>query len=409
MNKHIAISDYQYELPDEKIAKFPVEPRDSSKLLVAIGESVETASFAAIGDYLDENAFLVFNNTKVIPARLYFKKSTGAYIELFLLHPVLPSPVIARAMEAAGSSEWICMIGNKKKWKGEVLQAVFNIGKETIKLTAELTDHEKNQVKLTWHSQDNAEREIYFSTLVKAFGEIPLPPYLNRETEEKDLETYQTVYSLHDGAVAAPTAGLHFTEEVLKGLRDKGIGSGFVTLHVGAGTFQPVKVQNAVEHTMHSEQVIFSLGFIEELKANLACVLPVGTTSMRSLESLYWFGAKLFLNQGQQFFIEKLYAYQHKKEMLPTAEEALEAIVRFMQTNNLDQLHGETEIFIFPGYEFRICRGIITNFHQPGSTLLLLIAALIGEERWKELYDYALKNDFRFLSYGDSSLLIPSK
>ncbi len=409
MNKHIAISDYQYELPDEKIARFPVEPRDSSKLLVAIGESVETASFSGISEYLDDQSFLVFNNTKVIPARLYFKKSTGAYIELFLLHPVLPSPVIAQAMEATGTAEWICMIGNKKKWKGEILAAVFSIGDESVELTAELTDHEKNQVKLTWKSPDNPGKEIYFSTLVRSFGEIPLPPYLNRETEEKDLETYQTIYSLHDGAVAAPTAGLHFTDEVLSKIKARGIGSGFVTLHVGAGTFQPVKVENAVEHTMHSEQMIFSLGFIEALKSNLSCVLPVGTTSMRSLESLYWFGVKLFLKEGQQFFIEKLYAYQHEKDTLPSAEESLEAIISFMKAGNLDQLHGETEIFIFPGYEFRICRGIITNFHQPGSTLLLLIAALIGEERWKELYAYALENDFRFLSYGDSSLLIPSK
>ncbi len=402
MIKPIDIAGYRYPLPDEKIARFPVEPRDRSKLLVAKGHTLETAVFSQIDTFLPENSFLVFNDTRVIPARLHFRKSTGAVIELFLLQPVSPTPVIATAMECTGSCQWTCMIGNKKKWKEERLTSMIKAEDKEITVEASLSDADQNLVTFSWTG------DVIFSELIRAFGEIPLPPYLNRKTEAKDLDTYQTVYSVHDGAVAAPTAGLHFTDEVFSKIRDKGIDTGFITLHVGAGTFQPVKTQNAVEHTMHSEQMVFSRSFIQALKRNLSCVIPVGTTSMRSLESLYWFGVMLIKEQAPGgFFIPKLYPYSDLGNILPSAEASLSSILEYMDNQGSEELRGETEIFIFPGYQFRICRGIITNFHQPGSTLLLLIAALTGGDCWKTIYDFALNNDYRFLSYGDSSLLLP--
>ncbi|MFT6205386.1 MAG: S-adenosylmethionine:tRNA ribosyltransferase-isomerase [Spirosomataceae bacterium] len=252
-------------------------------------------------------------------------------------------------------------------------------------------------------------KSLSFAALVKAFGEMPLPPYMNRKAEAEDLETYQTVYSKHDGAVAAPTAGLHFTQNVLNDLAEQGFKSDFVTLHVGAGTFQPVKADNALEHEMHEEQVVFSIDFIKNLLANSGCVIPVGTTSMRSLESLYWFGVKLSKRENSEeqlpFYIAQNYAYEHEEKELPTIEKSLTTTISFMEKSRLNQLVGETQIYIFPGYKMRVCKGIITNFHQPKSTLLLLISALIGDN-WRQIYEYALENDFRFLSYGDSSLLM---
>lgn len=291
------------------------------------------------------------------------------------------------------------MIGNKKRFKEKVTATVtpLSIG-EGVVLTAELIDQEKNYVKFSWNND-----KLTFAEIVNFFGQIPLPPYLKRETEQKDYETYQTVYSKKDGAVAAPTAGLHFTAQVFEALAQKGIKHDFVTLHVGAGTFQPIKVQNVVEHKMHCEQIVFDKSFIINLLQNNGFVIPVGTTSMRSLESLYWFGVKLLMGE-EEFFIEKLFPYNRAETF--TAEESLEAILNFMTERNLSQIIGETEIFIFPGYQFQICKGIITNFHQPDSTLILLVAALVGEN-WRKIYDYALNNNFRFLSYGDSSLLIP--
>lgn len=392
------LEKYTYHLPDERIARFPVEPRDISKLLVYRQAEINEDRFYNLVKHLPQKSFLVFNNTKVIPARLFFQKSSGALIEIFLLNPVEPSIIISQVMETTQSCTWACMIGNKKRLKGKLIGTYTVHEKDDLELVAELIDSEKNYVRFSWNNPD-----LTFAEIVKYFGQIPLPPYLKRDTEEKDYQTYQTVYSKNDGAVAAPTAGLHFTEKVLFDLVDQDINYDFVTLHVGAGTFQPIKVQNIVEHQMHSEQIVFEKTFIRQLSQNLDFVIPVGTTSMRSLESLYWFGVKLL--QGQtDFFIEKLFPYQSTQSI--SAKASIQAILDYMEAGNIEQLIGETEIFIFPGYQFSICKGIITNFHQPDSTLILLVAALVGEN-WKKIYDFALENNFRFLSYGDSSLLIP--
>lgn len=392
------LEKYTYHLPDERIARFPVEPRDTSKLLVYKNAAIKEDRFYRLVEYLPKESFLVFNNTKVIPARLFFQKESGGIIEIFLLNPVEPSTVISQVMETTQTCTWACMIGNKKRLKGKLLGTHTIHTTNDLELVAELVDSEKNYVQFSWNNAT-----LTFAEIVKYFGQIPLPPYLKRQTEEKDYQTYQTVYSKNDGAVAAPTAGLHFTEKVLFDLVEHDINYDFITLHVGAGTFQPIKVQNVVEHQMHSEQIVFDKAFIEQLARNLSFVIPVGTTSMRSLESLYWFGVKLL--QGQNtFFIEKLFPYQQSEVI--SAEASIKAILDYMDAQNIAQLVGETEIFIFPGYQFRICKGIITNFHQPDSTLILLVAALVGDN-WQKIYDFALENNFRFLSYGDSSLLIP--
>lgn len=401
---NIDLEKYNYQLPDDRIARFPVEPRHSSKLLIYKDLHISEDVFSTIKNHLPENSFLVFNNTKVIPARLFFQKKNGVVIEIFLLNPVEPNNIVSQAMETTETCTWACMIGNKKRFKEKVVGTynievgAYGIRPEGVELTAELVDLENNYVKFSWNNS-----ELTFAEIVKFFGQIPLPPYLKRETEQKDYETYQTVYSKNDGAVAAPTAGLHFTEQVFEDLAQKNIKHDFVTLHVGAGTFQPIKVQNVVDHKMHCEQIVFDKTFIANLLQNIDFVIPVGTTSMRSLESLYWFGIKL-LTGNQDFFIEKLFPYNQAEPFI--VEESLQAILDFMTENNLSQLIGETEIFIFPSYKFKICKGIITNFHQPDSTLILLVAALVGEN-WQKIYDYALQNNFRFLSYGDSSLLIP--
>ncbi|AWV99923.1 S-adenosylmethionine:tRNA ribosyltransferase-isomerase [Arcticibacterium luteifluviistationis] len=399
----IRIEDFNYSLPESQIAKYPLSPRDSSKLLVFKNKEIRSEAFSSLASEVPENAHLVFNNTKVIPARLFFRKQTGALIEIFLLEPILPSKVISQVMESTESTTWMCMIGNKKKWKDEVLSLdiPFENG-TTINVKAELVNREENTISFKWTDK------ISFAELVKVFGEIPLPPYLNRKTEEKDKETYQTVYSESDGAVAAPTAGLHFTDSTFKSLKKRGIKTSFITLHVGAGTFQPVKTENALEHHMHSEQIVFSKDFLKSLLKHDGPVIPVGTTSMRSLESLYWFALKIRGNKEAHipFKIEKLYPYGFEENDLPSKKEAIEVILEYMENQNFETLIGDTEIYIFPGYKPRLCEGIITNFHQPKSTLLLLISSLIGD-KWKELYDFALENDYRFLSYGDSSLILP--
>ncbi len=396
------IEKYNYVLPDEKIARFPVEPRDTSKLLIYRQGKIEETLFRELKEYIPENTFLVFNNTKVIPARLFFEKKNGVLIEIFLLNPVLPSSIVSQAMETTGSCVWVCMIGNKKRFKEKVF-ANYTISTEhesiDLELGAELIDSEQNLVKFTWNDD-----RMSFASIVKFFGQIPLPPYLKRQTEHRDYETYQTVYSQKEGAVAAPTAGLHFTDRVFEELASKEVKHDFVTLHVGAGTFQPIKVKNVLEHPMHCEQIVFERSFIKNLLDNANFVIPVGTTSMRSLESLYWFGVKL-LQGEERFFIEKLFPYESIEQEI-SLENSLKAILRWMEHNQFDTIIGETEIFIFPSYRFRVCKGIITNFHQPDSTLMLLVGALVGDD-WKKIYDFALENDFRFLSYGDSSLLIP--
>jgi S-adenosylmethionine:tRNA ribosyltransferase-isomerase len=397
--QEIKLSDYTYDLPDERIAKFPLPKRDESKLQVYQHGQITHDIFKNLTDYLPKNCTLVFNNTKVIPARIHFQKSTGAIIQLFLLHPVLPTSVINLAMEVTQECVWECMIGNRKRWKkGDILTQNISIEGQTIEVKAEVYDEEKNHVKLSWTNG------LSFVNLIQSLGQIPLPPYLNREAELADYDTYQTVYSEKKGAVAAPTAGLHFTDEVLQNIEKQGVKQEFLTLHVGAGTFQPIKVENIIEHKMHNEQIVISKQNIENLLANLDNIIPVGTTSMRTLESLYWYGVQLIADKNSPFFVEKLYPYQH--ENLPTPTDSLNAILQKMETHNEVEITGETEIFIFPGYQFQLCKGIITNYHQPESTLILLIAAIIGED-WRKVYDEAIKNDYRFLSYGDSSLLLP--
>jgi S-adenosylmethionine:tRNA ribosyltransferase-isomerase len=412
----IQLTDFDYNLPDERIARYPADPRDSSKLLVYQSGQISHQSFQNLTDFLPESAFLVFNDTKVIPARLFFQKPTGSVIEVFLLQPHSPTRFVHEAMLVTDSCVWECMIGNKKRWKNdEVLSLKFEMSGLKFDVEAALIEREQNLVRFSWKNESASKTA--FVDVVQALGQIPLPPYLKRKTESQDIETYQTVYSKAEGAVAAPTAGLHFTERVFEQMAYKNIGHSFVTLHVGAGTFMPVKVQNVATHTMHSEQVVYTRQLIEDLIKHNGKVISVGTTSMRSLESLYWFGVKLLsdcklknvttsiVNQGERLFkIEKLYPYS-VQEPVP-ATESLQAILDYMTANEMSQLVGETEIMILPSYPFKICKGLITNYHQPESTLMLLVAAFVGND-WRRIYDEALANSYRFLSYGDSSLLLP--
>lgn len=395
----IELKDYQYILPEDRIAKFPLEKRDHSNLLHYQNGKINHHHFFDLPDLLESNSLLVYNNTKVIPARLIFQRETGARIEIFLLQPVFPSTVIPEIMLSTHDVTWEVMIGNAKKWKdGEVLRGQVHYQGKLLILEARLEDRERQLVSFHWDSH-----EIPFVALVEASGEVPLPPYLNRKPVAEDKSRYQTVYSKKEGAVAAPTAGLHFTEEVFRKLRTKGIAEAELTLHVSAGTFQPIKVSNIREHTMHSEQIHIQRETIEQLIDQEGKTIAVGTTSVRSLESLYWYGVKILEENNPDFFIEKLFPYQ-KRHPLPSKKEALGAILRQMDQKKSTEIMGSTEIFIFPGYPFQMIDGLITNFHQPGSTLILLIAAVVGRE-WKKIYQEALDQDYRFLSYGDSSLL----
>ncbi|AFL85624.1 S-adenosylmethionine:tRNA-ribosyltransferase-isomerase (queuine synthetase) [Belliella baltica DSM 15883] len=394
----LKLSDYEYTLPEEKIAKFPLEKRDASKLLHFKDGKIEHLQFAQLPDLVPVGSLMVFNNTKVIPARLIFQRSTGAKIEIFLLKPIAPTTVINEVMIKTETVSWECMIGNLKKWKtDEILSGEVIYQNKIIKLNASLIDQENRIVKFTW------DAEVPFVSIVEASGEVPLPPYLNRKPTEEDRPRYQTVYSKNEGAVAAPTAGLHFTDKVLQKLAANKVKEEFLTLHVGAGTFQPIKTETITAHNMHSEQVVVSISTIQNITEHTQQLIAVGTTSMRSLESLYWFGVKLLREEGHEFLIPKLYPYQDF-DQLPTRKESFETILTFMKKNNLSEITGSTEIFIMPGYNFKVCDGLVTNFHQPGSTLILLIAAFT-KKYWKQIYKEALENDYRFLSYGDSSLL----
>jgi S-adenosylmethionine:tRNA ribosyltransferase-isomerase len=395
----IDLRDYEYTLPDERIAKFPLEKRDSSKVLHYREGEIQHYYFYDIPDLLPSDSLLVYNDTKVIPARLIFQRETGAKIEIFLLAPTAPTTVIPEIMLAKHPVTWETMIGNAKKWKdSEVLQGHVSVAGREVTLSARLIDRELKRVEFLWD-----DPQVAFVDLVEASGELPLPPYLNRRPNEDDKSRYQTVYSKKEGAVAAPTAGLHFTEEVFAKLRQKGIREAQVTLHVSAGTFQPIKVDNVLEHPMHSEQIQINRETILKLLENQGKTVAVGTTSVRTLESLYWFGVKLIERKGEDFFISKLFAYE-KRDFTPSKVEALQAILTWMDREGHDTILGQTEIFIFPGYTFRMIEGLITNFHHPGSTLILLIATILGED-WKKVYGEAQAKDYRFLSYGDSSLL----
>ena len=403
----IFIDEYDYHLADERIAKFPLPRRDASKLLVYKNSSISESTFSEIAGFLPENSLLVYNNTRVIQARLIFRKETGARIEVFCLEPLLPADY-AQSLGTTNNCTWKCMVGNLKKWKDGKLSKSLEISGEYCVFNAELLQTEGNThtVHFSW---DNSN--IHFADILENAGELPIPPYLHRKTEESDLTTYQTVYSKIKGSVAAPTAGLHFTPEVFESLTPKNIELDEVTLHVGAGTFQPVKTRDIAEHHMHTEVISVHRHTIKHLQKKLGSIVAVGTTSVRTLESLYYIGTDLTPSPSPRgegnlnyigFKVTQWQPYEQKKEI--TAYNALQNILDYLDENNLTTLHAETQIMIKPGYKFRIVNAMITNFHQPKSTLLLLVSAFV-KGNWKEIYDYALKNDFRFLSYGDSSLL----
>jgi S-adenosylmethionine:tRNA ribosyltransferase-isomerase len=395
---NLKINDYSYDLPADRIALYPLSVRDEANLLFYDRGKIEHKKFYDLPDLLPQNSMLFFNDTKVIPARIHFSKNTGAQIELFLLNPMSPSVLMAEAMQAHHTCIWKCTIGNLKCWTSgqKLIKEIANISLEAV-----LIDREEGVVQFTWRP------DFSFAEVISLSGETPLPPYLKRSVEDSDRIRYQTIYSQHEGAVAAPTAGLHFTEKVFNTLKNKNIETDFVTLHVSAGTFQPVKTENAIEHVMHSEQIVISKKNIENLIKENKFIVPVGTTSMRTLESAYWYGAKLLLDDKAQFTISQKDPYNYPFQP-PGKIAALQALIKKMEKENQSYLIGNSSIYIYPGYHFKICDGIITNFHQPGSTLILLIAAFVGTD-WKKIYKEALDNDYRFLSYGDSSFLIPDK
>ncbi|GAB3912682.1 S-adenosylmethionine:tRNA ribosyltransferase-isomerase [Larkinella knui] len=402
MMKELQLNDFQYDLPDERIARFPLAQRDQSKLLEYRQGIIAHRSFRELPERLPATSLLIFNNTKVIPARLHFQRSTGAVIELFLLNPVPADRLVSEAMQDKNRSVWQCMIGNRKRWKpDEILTKEIRFGEHTLVVRAQWHDMEQSQVRFEWTPGDET-----FAAILHETGKIPLPPYLNRDATEADKETYQTVYSRIEGAVAAPTAGLHFTPDVLSRLAQHGIQTDYLTLHVGAGTFQPIKSADVRQHAMHTEQVVYARQNLEKLLTHPGPVIAVGTTSMRSLESLYWFGVRLLNNERDPFTLDQHYAYLFPEDQLPEKREALAAVLTYLTQTDQTHVIGHTGIYCVPGYRFRVVNGLVTNFHQPGSTLILLVAAFIGEN-WRTIYKEALQNDYRFLSYGDSSLLLP--
>jgi S-adenosylmethionine:tRNA ribosyltransferase-isomerase len=392
----LSMNDFDYELPEDKIPGIPALKRADSKLLNYQRGSISDYAFSQIAKCLPAQSLLVFNNSKVFPARLIFNRPTGARIEIFLLEPLEKNH--ESIMRSVNRCKWKCMIGNRKKWKqDELLQCT---GKNGLLLTADLQD--ESIVEFSWHPET-----LTFESVLNELGNIPLPPYLNREANEQDKERYQTVYASVTGAVAAPTAGLHFTNAIFEDLQAIGIKTDYLTLHVGAGTFLPVKSENALEHTMHAEVAVFYLENLKNLIQHSGPVIAVGTTAMRSLESLYWIGVNLILFKvdPQGSHLPQEFPYQLFNN-LPDVRKSLVSIINYLENHNLTNFSASTSIFIRPGYNFRICKGLITNFHQPRSTLLLLVAALIGDD-WRKVYKHALDNGYRFLSYGDSSLLLP--
>ena len=404
--KHIRISEFNYPLPDERIAKFPLPVRDQSKLLLYRHGEVTEDIFTSLPDYLPANSLMIFNNTKVIQARLHFHKETGALIEVFCLEPIQPNDYVLNFQQTEHAA-WLCMIGNLKKWKEGALKREITVKGKPLTLTAERgachgTSH---WVDFRWNNP-----EITFADILEVFGELPIPPYLNRETQESDKETYQTVYSKIKGSVAAPTAGLHFTPRVLDALREKGVALEELTLHVGAGTFKPVKSEEIEGHEMHTEYISVNRSTLEKLVAHEGKAIAVGTTSVRTLESLYHIGVTLLHNPNateEDLHVKQWQPYETSLETAATpAVDALQAIIAYLDRHHMETLHSSTQIIIAPGYEYRIVKAMVTNFHQPQSTLLLLVSAFLHGD-WRKIYDYALAHDFRFLSYGDSSLLIP--
>ena len=393
------IADFNYPLPDERIAKYPLAERDHSKLLVYRDGQVSEDLFYHIGDHIAPHSLLIYNNTRVIQARLEFRKPTGARIEVFCLEPLTPHDYQLSLSSTAGCT-WKCMVGNAKKWHDEPIE--LQAGRFTLRAYKEQALGNTFAVRFSWD-----EAGVSFAEILDAAGELPIPPYLNRKTEESDKTTYQTVYSRIKGSVAAPTAGLHFTRSVLDDLRSRGIETDEVTLHVGAGTFLPVKTADANEHTMHTEIIAVPRAAIAHIMANLGHIVAVGTTSMRTLESLYFIGLKLRntgLVEARDIEIHVNQFEPYEQEYTLTARESLQSLLDWMDATGQETLHAETQIMIKPGYTFRIVDQLITNFHQPQSTLLLLVSAFVGGD-WKTIYNYALAHGFRFLSYGDSSIL----
>ena len=394
--KNIKIQDYTYDLPQERIAKFPLEQRDHSKLLVYRNGKITHTFFYNLPEILPSNSLLVLNNTKVVYARLIFHKPTGAKIEIFILNPIEPKEY-NQAFSARGQATWACIVGNLRKWKTGTLEKQFTInGKQYVLKAQRLGQQDDSQIiQFTW------DNELTFSEVLDQTGLVPIPPYLNRQATETDRTTYQTIYSKYEGSVAAPTAGLHFTRRVFDGLKQKNIQTAEVTLHVGAGTFKPVKSQTIGDHQMHTEYFTIDLPNLKKIRQNLGNITSVGTTTTRTLESLYWLGQKLYHGQTD-WFISQWEPYQTQAKI--TVEQALDTLIAWMEAQNQHRLEAWTQIIIVPGYEFKIIDRLITNFHQPRSTLLLLIAAAVGDD-WRKIYQYALENGFRFLSYGDSSIL----
>lgn len=407
--KHIHISDYQYPLSDDRIAKFPIAQRDHSKLLVYRHGEVGEDVFYHLPDYLPKGSLMVFNNTKVIQARMHFRKSTGALIEVFLLEPAEPSDY-ELMFQTSGHCAWYCLVGNLKKWKEGTLERTLDIenGTFTVKASRGPIHGTSYRIDFSWTGG------LSFAEVIDAMGELPIPPYLNRETQESDKTTYQTVYSKIKGSVAAPTAGLHFTEQVLQAIDSAGIDREELTLHVGAGTFKPVKSEEIEGHAMHTEFISVRRSTIQKLIDHQASAIAVGTTSVRTLESLYYMGLKVMQNpelSEEQLHVAQWEPYESEKGIVnsvkfATAVQALKALADWMDARRLEVLHSSTQIIIAPGYDYHIVKMLVTNFHQPQSTLLLLVSAFVKGD-WRKIYDYALVHDFRFLSYGDSSLLIP--
>lgn len=399
MIPEIRIEEFNYILPDERIAKYPLPQRDSSKLLIYRNDNVEESSFSHLPEVLPSDSLMVFNDTKVVPARLHFQRASGAHIEIFCLEPVLPEEYVS-CFATTERCRWKCIVGNVKRWKMDTLSLYNPLNDTTVQqmnLKADLVERtgETSIVEFSW---DNGAS---FSKVLEACGSIPIPPYLNRDTEEVDLERYQTLYARYRGSVAAPTAGLHFTDPVLEAIRQKNITTSTVCLHVGAGTFLPVKSSLVSEHTMHREPFVVTLAFLEQLLANKGKVTAVGTTSVRTLESLYYIGVSC-IESGCPSDVNQWDPYSREYEH--SVEDSLTAIINYLKANGKEELSLGTRIIIVPGFRFRIVNVLVTNFHQPQSTLLLLISAFVGGD-WKKIYDYALGHDFRFLSYGDSSVL----
>ena len=418
--KHIRIDDYNYDLPDGRIAKFPLKERDHSKLLIYNKGALSDDVFYNLPQYLPKGALMVFNNTRVIQARMHFRKETGALIEVFLMEPAEPADY-EQMFQSTVKCSWLCMIGNLKKWKEGPLKRDFEIKGQKLTLCATM-DRSKTTEKSGgtnyWVDFEWDNPQINFADILDAVGELPIPPYLNRETEESDKVTYQTVYSKIKGSVAAPTAGLHFTDKVLADLDAHGIVRDEVTLHVGAGTFKPVKTEEIEGHKMHSEYIVVHRHTFEHLLEHDCKAIAVGTTSVRTLESLYYIGVKLLRNPNATE--EDLHVEQWEPYDLPHDEnglvlvngkavsvrESIQAILDYLNRDHLEALHTSTQIIIAPGYVYKIVKMLVTNFHQPKSTLLLLVSAFLKGD-WRKVYDYALSHDFRFLSYGDSNLLMP--